>query len=70
MEKGTTADNLKSIQAAMDALRSELLKFSEEQAQNDTKARSDPLHLPLMHSVMTIQEAMRTFISIATVRDK
>ena len=67
MQKGTAADNLTAIDAAMDALRSELIKFSEEQTlQNGLQARHDPLRLPLAHSIMTIQEAMRTFLSIVT----
>lgn len=68
MQKGDTPDHLKAIEAKMDALRSELLKYAEEQAQ-DTSHGHNPLHLPLMHSIMAIQETMRTFVSIATARN-
>ena len=69
MRKGTAADNLKAIETTMDALRSELLKFSEKEARQGPQDKPDPLHLPLMHSIMTIQEAMRTFLSLATARN-
>lgn len=65
MNKGKTPADLQAIEDSMNALRSALFKFSERQAEDNLLGRSGPLHIPLMNSIMTIQEAMKTFMSIA-----
>lgn len=69
MKNEKTLTGLEAVEERMNALRSALLEFSEEQSEGAV-ARSDPLHVPLMHSVMTIQAAMKTFLSIATCCNK
>lgn len=57
---------LKDIEVKMDALRSALFQFAEEQAPAAPLESPDPLH----DSIITILDAMKTFVSIATDRDK
>ena len=59
---------LHEIEAQMDDLRSALFKFSESQGDDAPAVGADPLRVPLMNSILAVQRAMDTFLSLAELR--
>lgn len=68
MSTTDSTNDLQIVKIKMDALRSALLQYSEKHIPAQSSL-SEPLHLPLMHSIVTIQEAMRTFLTLANARN-